>query len=135
MTFNVTYTNSGLISLYFDKYEYTGGAHGTTERDSQTYNLLKYSLVRLNQVITCPPDFKNYILGEVRRQIEQDKSVYFENYAELTAETFNPNNFYLTPQGVVVYYQQYDIAPYTSGIREFLIPYSDCVKAPSAGTS
>lgn len=135
MTFHVTYLASGVLSLYFDKYEYTGGAHGSTERDSQTYNLLKYSLVRLNQLITCPIDYKTYILGEVRKQIEQDKSIYFENYAELTAETFNPNSFYLTPEGVVIYYQQYDIAPYSSGIREFLIPYSDCVKAPSPGAA
>jgi hypothetical protein len=133
MTFNVTYLTSGVLSLYFDKYEYTGGAHGSTERDSQTYNLLRYSLVRLGQIVTCQPDYKTYILDEVTKQIEQDKSIYFENYAELAAETFNPNSFYLTPEGVVIYYQQYDIAPYSSGIREFLIPYSDCVKAPTMG--
>lgn len=133
MTFNVTYLSSGVLSLYFDKYEYAGGAHGSTERDSQTFNLFRYSPIKLNQIITCQQDYRAYILNEVRKQIEKEKNIYFENYNELIAETFNPNNFYLTPNGVVIYYQQYDIAPYSSGIREFLIPYSDCVKAPSAG--
>lgn len=133
MTFNVTYTASGVLSLYLDKYEYAGGAHGSTERDSQTFSLFRYSPIKLNQIITCQQDYRAYILNEVRKQIEKEKDIYFENYNELIAETFNPNNFYLTPDGVVIYYQQYDIAPYSSGIREFFIPYSDCVKAPSAG--
>jgi len=132
MTFRVTYLASGVLSLYFDKYEYAGGAHGSTERDAQTYNLYRYSPVKLNQIITCRTDYRSYILDEVRKQIEPEKDLYFENYNNLIAETFNPNNFYLTQEGVVIFYQQYDIAPYSSGIRKFLIPYSNCVKSPSA---
>ncbi|HWQ73960.1 MAG TPA: RsiV family protein, partial [Syntrophomonas sp.] len=53
------------------------------------------------------------------------------NYEELVEQTFDVNNFYCTPQGVVVYFQQYDIAPYASGIREFLLPYNRCIIDPA----
>ena len=48
----------------------------------------------------------------------------FDDYPELLRSTFQAGNFYLTPEGIVIYYQQYDIAPYSSGITEFLLPFS-----------
>jgi hypothetical protein len=129
-TYDVMYLNKCVISIYFDRYEYTGGAHGNTVRTSQTWNLLKCSLIQLYQLVRCCPDYKTYILNEVETQIEENPEIYFEDYRVLIDETFDRNNFYATPGGVVVYYQQYDIAPYSSGIREFLIPYSDCVINP-----
>jgi hypothetical protein len=49
--------------------------------------------------------------------------VYFENYAELVNENFKPSHFYLSKDGVVIYFQQYDIAPYATGMPSFTIPY------------
>lgn len=130
LTYKITYLSSCIISMYFDRYEYTGGAHGITTRYSWTYNLQKGKTVALRSLITCPPDYKKYILKAVREEIERDPSIYFENYETLISDTFNSESFYCTPQGIVVYYQHYDIAPYSSGIREFLLPYSECVKDP-----
>ena len=33
--------------------------------------------------------------------------------------------YYLNRDGIIVYFQQYEIAPYSSGIREFKIPYGE----------
>lgn len=131
VTYNLTYNSACIISNYFDQYEYTGGAHGNTIRSSQTWNLQSGSKLLLNQLVTCSPDYKAYILSQVREQIQKDTSIYFEDYEKLIVETFNENSFYCTPQGIVIYYQQYDIAPYSSGIREFLLPYSNCVINPA----
>ncbi|MFR3751201.1 MAG: RsiV family protein [Enterocloster sp.] len=35
---------------------------------------------------------------------------------------FNQNQFFLRPGYIVIYYQQYEIAPYATGIPEFSIP-------------
>ena len=45
------------------------------------------------------------------------------NYEKNVEQYFNPEHFYLKPAGLVVYFQQYEIAPYSSGIPEFTIPY------------
>lgn len=129
-TYTVTYFGACAVSIYFDRYEYTGGAHGNTLRESQTWNIKNCVTIELSQIVRCPPDYKTYILSEVESQIEKEPEMYFENYHELIAENFNENSFYCTPEGIVFYYQQYDIAPYSSGIREFFIPYSVYVLNP-----
>lgn len=128
--FKVAYQKDCIVSLYSDQYQYTGGAHGNTTRSSETWNLETCRQLSLNRLVFCPPDMKTFILAEVEAQIKIEPELYFEDYPALIRETFNRNQFYCTREGLVVYYQQYDIAPYASGIREFLIPYSDCVSDP-----
>ncbi|HCF50858.1 MAG TPA: DUF3298/DUF4163 domain-containing protein, partial [Syntrophomonas sp.] len=74
--------------------------------------------------------YKTYIKKKIIEQIRENPDIYFDNYEELVEQTFNINSFYCTSQGVVVYFQQYDIAPYASGIREFLLPYNKCIIDP-----
>lgn len=128
--FKITYDRDCIVSLYYDQYQYTGGAHGNTIRYADTWNLNSCRLLCLNQLVFCPPDYKTYILGEVEAQIKIEPELYFEDYPTLIREAFKPNHFYCTEEGIIVFYQQYDIAPYASGIREFLIPYNSCVKDP-----
>lgn len=128
--YNVTYLRACIISIYFDRYEYTGGAHGNTTRTSQTWQLQRCGFIPLKQLVRCPPDYKSYIFAQIEAQIRQNPDIYFENYEELVKQTFTENSFFCTSKGIVIYYQQYDIAPYSSGIREFLLPYGDCVVNP-----
>lgn len=127
----LTYNHACVISLYTDKYEFTGGAHGNTVRSSQTWNLQGCRRLRLGELFGCGLNPKQYILEFAKKQVEKEPDIYFENYEELLKENFNEKNFYCTQRGIVFYYQQYDIAPYSSGIREFLIPYTKCVFNPS----
>lgn len=128
--YEMTYSRSCIISIYVDRYEYTGGAHGNTIRESETWNLEKCGFVNLSQIVCCFADYKAYILAAVQSRIEKDPDIYFEDYNELIERAFNDNSFYCRPEGIVVYYQLYDIAPYSSGIREFLLPYTHCVINP-----
>lgn len=128
--YEVTYLCSCIISLYFDQYQFTGGAHGNTIRKSKTWNLNSCELLELCQLVRCLPDCKAYIISAVEEEIRKQPDIYFEDYQKLIVETFNENSFYCTRRGIVVYYQQYDIAPYSSGIRQFLIPYTYCVFNP-----
>jgi len=130
-TFEVTYNKACIISLYFDNYRYTGGAHGLTVRTSQTWNLKTGKMLKLRELYKCSDNYKSYIKKKIIEQIRENPDIYFVNYEELMEQTFDVNNFYCTPQGVVVYFQQYDIAPYASGIREFLLPYNRCIIDPA----
>ncbi|NLB89363.1 MAG: DUF4163 domain-containing protein [Syntrophomonadaceae bacterium] len=129
-TFEVTYNQGCIISLYLDNYQYTGGAHGLTTRTSQTWNLRTRKMIKLSELYKCSGSYTRYIKNRIIEEIKKDPDPYFENYEELVEQTFNVNNFYATSQGLVVYFQQYDIAPYASGIREFLLPYNKCIIDP-----
>lgn len=123
VTYEVTYNMYNIVSLYSDKYIFAGGAHGNTVRISQNWNLYQNCMLELADFFPNNPYFILNILREINKQISEDKEIYFENSCDLVIETFNPQNFYITPNGIVVYFGQYDIAPYSSGIREFLIKY------------
>lgn len=117
-TYEVTLNTNKLISLYADEYIFTGGAHGNTIRTSQTWNMDNARMIRLYELYRNPYFILN-ILKQIITQINNEKDIYFEDACCLVIETFNPQSFYLTPSSVVIYYQQYDIAPYSSGIRIF----------------
>lgn len=126
--FVVTYNKDCALSIYFDRYEYTGGAHGSTIRTSDTWNVACSCPVDMASLFPLVYNVNDYVTAIIINQISQEAQlgdfVYFEDYDTLVLENFNPKNFYLTDKGIIIYYQQYDIAPYSTGIPEFLIPYS-----------
>ncbi|NCA80301.1 MAG: DUF3298/DUF4163 domain-containing protein [Sphingobacteriia bacterium] len=128
LTFKITYNQDCTISLYFDRYEFTGGAHGSTIRYSNTWNLQYAGPVTLRQMFPRGVDYKNYLIQsidyQIARKIKNGENIYFEDYEKNVEKYFKTNKFYLTKLGMVIYFQQYEIAPYSSGIVEFMIPYS-----------
>lgn len=80
-------------------------------------------------------NYKKLILDEIIRQAEENQTqnpgIYFEDYKKLILENFNVNSFYLTNNGIEIYFQQYEIAPYVTGIVTFTIPYSMVTNPPS----
>lgn len=128
-TFTVTYNQDCILSLYTDQYEYTGGAHGMTKRMADSWDLIEAKRIELSDLFPGRKDYKEYSINTIMRQIEKDiaseNNFYFENYAELVKENFDSKNFYLTEEGVVIYFDLYEIAPYASGILTFTIPYSE----------
>lgn len=126
--FSVTYNKNCALSLYIDQYEYTGGAHGATDRRSDTWDLNRNMRMELPRLFPYVQNVKEYILQDINSQIEEQMQshtgMYFDEYRKEAEETFNRNGFYVADDGVVFYFQQYDIAPYASGIPEFLIRYA-----------
>ena len=121
--FKTTFTDGCLLSLYTDTYVFTGGAHGNTVRSAQTWNMQTGANVRLCELFPNRPDCEGYLIKEIRKQISQRPDEFFEDSGQLAAQYFNPERFYLTPDGIEIFYGQYEIAPYSSGMPTFLIPY------------
>ena len=120
-TFEVTLAEKEIVSLYIDQYFYTGGAHGNTIRTSQTWNLLYGKLKKLEEFFQ-DPYFVLTILRSIQKQIQENKENYFEDACCLMVDTFNPKQYYLiNSRELIIYFQQYDIAPYSSGIPTFRI--------------
>ncbi len=128
LKYETTYNRNCYLSVYRDQYTYTGGAHGNTVRSSDTWNLSNGKSVPLSCLL--PSNKDNYallteqILKQADKQYQQNSGIYFDNYRELIVKNFNKENYYLTRCGLAIYYQQYDIAPYATGIVVFIIPYA-----------
>ncbi len=126
---NITENYNNIVSLYNDKYIFEGGAHGTTMRTSQNWDLavgMQFNLSRLF------PNNQYYIINilkeinkQIKEQIEKEgENIYFKDYCQLVLENFNLKNFYMFPNYFEVFFQQYDIAPYSTGIPTFKIKYN-----------
>ena len=126
--FNVTFNLSCILSLYFDCYEYRGGAHGSTIRTSDSWDIFCSRPITLMNLFPPHTNIKEYyinaIIEQIRHEVQNGSSLYFDDYENLVKQYLSLSNFYLTYDGVVIYFQQYEIAPYATGIPEFLIPYS-----------
>lgn len=126
-SFTATYNKNCAVSLYTDQYEFTGGAHGSTTRSSETWRINRGTRLRLSELFPGNRRYALELKAEIRRQIagqlKENEGMYFEDYPKLVEETFHPEQFYLTGEGLAVYFQQYDIAPYVTGIPVFIIPY------------
>lgn len=130
----ITYNENCTFSLYFDAYQFTGGAHGNTARTSDTWDLGCGRRVTMARFFAPGAIYKAHVIGAVGEQIAAQtasgSNMYFEDFAITIARYFNVNSFYLVPDGLVVYYQQYQIAPYVIGTPEFLLPFSKTVQRP-----
>lgn len=129
LSYTITYNELCVVSLYLDEYTFTGGAHGNTIRTAQTWNLKDAHKVSIAELFPINLNYEQKLLTEIDSQItgemKSGKSYYFDDYKKLASDTFSSDQFSLTPQGIVIYYQQYDIAPYSSGIPTFLIDGTD----------
>ena len=119
--YQITLNQENAVSMYIDEYIFSGGAHGTTTRTSQTWNLILGKMVELYELYPNEPYFLLDILRKINREISENLEIYFADPYPLVVEYFNPDSYYIDNGKVVIYFQQYDIAPYSSGIIEFTL--------------
>lgn len=125
--FEPTYCKKPLISLFYDLYEFTGGAHGNTIRKGNTWDMRKGTMIPLEALFERDYDYKSFILryieSDARRRQITGMAHYFEGLSENLHKYFDEKNFYLTEEGIAIFYPLYTIAPYVEGIQVFIIPY------------
>lgn len=121
--FQQGYLNSRILSLTVDYYQYTGGAHGITERRPYNIDLGTGQDLALKDLFSNNFDYRSIINKEINRQISNHKDIYFEGDMGFQGIS-EDQDYYLQDDAVVVYFQQYEIAPYAAGIPEFVIPLS-----------
>lgn len=122
LSYEITQNDDRIVSLYYDEYRFKGGAHGNTIRTSQTWDMINERKIKLDEWFKNPnyvSKIITYINQQIKKNIENGKNIYFDNYCCLTSEYFRVENYYVKKGVLVIYYQQYDIAPYSSGIINF----------------
>lgn len=126
VNFKVTYNHGCITSLYIDTYAYLGGAHGETKRTSDTWDFSTGAHLRLIDMDLWSPEspykLKEYIEQQIAERLKSNPGSYFDDYSSLLQTSFNPDSYYLLPGGYVIYFQQYEIAPYATGLPEFFYP-------------
>lgn len=123
---NITYGNNrDIIGHFINSYQYTGGAHGGTLVTCRNYRLSDGSLVTKDNYFKpgyekrLIPVLDSLLLIEAgcSSRDELDENGYFSN-----EPMFVPDNFEIRQDTIDFIFNQYDIAPYSTGITTLSVP-------------
>lgn len=118
----VTLATPQRISLYMDRCIFTGESRQNITRSAMTFSVRDSRRILPPEIFRSTNIRKN-VLGEICRQIRQaDATVaYLEDAEKRAVSRFNAEHFYLTSNGVCVFYPAGAIAPFDAGVRPFFI--------------
>jgi hypothetical protein len=125
-TFETPYNNASLLSIYYDRYEYTAGAHGNTTQFADTWQLSTGVRLKLSNFFDdsyYKSVIFDYITNDIKRQIDEGNTYYFDDYVKNVFRYFDESNYYLTDTGIAIFYPLYTITAFVQGIPTFIVPY------------
>ncbi|MFL0252455.1 DUF3298 domain-containing protein [Clostridium neuense] len=119
-TYEIMLNNDDILSILFSMYTYVNkAAHGVTAYSSLTVNTKTGQLYSFNDLFNPK---MNYIpiINEISKQYIKDNNIPLINeYNGITKD----QQFYLTEDKLVIYYQPYEYTPGYYGIFKIEIPY------------
>jgi hypothetical protein len=106
---------------------YTGGAHGMRNKDYYVFSLDDKRRLALKDILReeAKPALDGLVEAALRKLMEipdwipLSEQGFFENFPEKLED------FFLTPQGLGFQWDPYEIANYSMGIIEIVIPYDE----------
>lgn len=120
----ITRNSEDIISLAISSYSNTGGAHGNANVTFYNFDKATSKLIDINTIISDKEAFKTLAEQYFKDNINKDDGFSYEDY--FFGEGFHlPANMGFNDEGLILFYNPYEIAPYAMGITEFTIPYSE----------
>ena len=123
VSYEVTAANKDFISVLFSFYEYLGGAHPNTITESFNYDLNRNAPVSLADLFTPNSNYLKVISDYAIKELKKLDTVSgVENGAGPKIENFHSWN--ITPAGLKITFDPYQVGSYAAGAHEVVVPYS-----------
>jgi Protein of unknown function (DUF3298)/Deacetylase PdaC len=123
VSYEITTANKDFISVLFYFFEYAGGAHPSSATRSFNYDLSRNAPLSLADLFTPNSNYlkviSDYSIKELKK-LETTDGV--EEGAGLKIENFHSWN--ITPAGLKITFDKYQVGPYAAGEHEVVVPYS-----------
>lgn len=121
MAYEVKYNENNLLNIVLDTYIYTGGAHGIPLKGSYTFELDTGEVMQLKDFFEKNTDYISLISDQIKEQLETRdwKDSMLAPFEAIRKD----QDFYLTREGLIVYFQVYEYTPYAAGMPEFYISF------------
>ena len=116
------------VLLYqFDHYSFTGGAHPNSFRSFHIFDALTGEENQAKAFVADTVALLKKVETAFRKleKLEEKDNLEEKGYFLSNHKFFLPANYTFTRQGVLFYYNPYEIAAYARGAIEFTIPYSE----------
>lgn len=123
----VLFQNADVISLDIRSEGFLGGAHGFSERRLMTFDAKSGKRLTIAELVAPSSRgiFEKLVETEFRRarEVSPKESLAQAGFFVKPGEPILvPDNFGITPGGLVIHYNPYEIAPYVYGATEIVVP-------------
>jgi len=124
-SFVVTYDGDDILSIYRDVH-IRGGGYRASKRKSETWDTVYGWFVELTSFFPSGENYRKVLIKSAIKTVEKQRRTgansYFENFQKLIRKNFSPHNFYITDEGITIFFNETTIAPRAEGILVFVLP-------------
>lgn len=114
----ITYQSHAIVTIAITNYQNTGGAHGSLTISLLNFDAQTGVLLKNVDLFNDMTSFKTLAKGYFVNEISDKKEMYFE------PENFIlPKNIGYNDEGLILLYNAYEIAPYSTGLTDVYIPF------------
>lgn len=123
---SVLYNNGRLLCIRIDEYTFLGGAHPNEYTNLMTFDLQTGSSIEASSFIEDHTAFHAYAerVFRQKRELSQEENLNDAGYFWNQPFTL-PEQMGLTPEGLLLFYNNYEVAPYAAGPTELVLNWQD----------
>lgn len=122
----VTLDTPERLSLYWEASELLDGLHTATLRWGDTWALPGGKPLALGELFPAGFPWRRWVLEEAARQLRARQAAgearFWPDWEHRLARCFDPERFYLTEEGVAVFFPLYALGPHVEGLPTVFLP-------------
>jgi hypothetical protein len=128
-TISAIFNANSIVSFQSEFYHFTGGAHGNSGVYFANFNSQDGKRLALSDLLIS--DYEKELNNAAERIFRKDKELGQAESLEEAGYWFVDNKFYVNEnfgikdEGLVFFFNSYEIAPYAMGPTEILVPYAE----------
>ena len=125
--------DSRVLTLLYNDYMYTGGAHGSYGYEGYCFDLSDGHLITLQELSSDYESLAAFLTDYMVQLVESDEELALRidttwlpegsGYGDLLSPLLREGSWYFGSEGLVIFPDLYEISSYAAGIVEFVIPY------------
>ena len=125
-TADTVHANAKAVTVKFDTYAYTGGAHPNSSLSFYTFNRETGQLLTLADMVSDTTALLGVVEQAFRQQqkLQPHANLEEQGYFLRDGHFFLPANIGMGREGLVFYYNAYEIAAYVVGPIQVTVPYT-----------
>lgn len=126
----VTRNDGVTLSVLREIYENLGGAHPMVTYQAETFDVASQGRLLLGNLFTVAEDvyfprLRDMILSQMDKQETENGVAYFDSAREQLMTLLDPMDFALTEDCLLIFYNEYALAPHAAGPQLFYLPLSE----------
>lgn len=135
LDFHVPFQDENMVSICCDITEARGDKRPLAERTAVTWDLKSGAPRTLKSFLPGRRYTRKKLLSELAAQAQSrlvsGESLLDPDCVSKLPSAFSPDRFYLTHQGIAIFFPMYSLGPFAEGIPTFHLPLPDPVHQPA----